>query len=78
MLTSDSPSFRLGKYKPLENYKNDQDQSTQFVGGHGACAAISSRFSIAQCKKHLKILILGGTGIIGPHIVRETVENFVA
>jgi hypothetical protein len=48
------------------------------MGLSGVSAAISSRFSVAQCKKHLKILILGGTGFIGPHIVRETVENFVA
>ncbi len=37
----------------------------------GVSAAMSSRFLVAQGKKHLKILILGGTGfIVG--------ENFVA
>jgi len=37
MLTSDLPSFRLGKYKPVRNNKNDQDQATQFVDWHVAC-----------------------------------------
>ena len=48
------------------------------TGLSGVSAAMSSRFSVAQCKKHLRILILGGTGLIGPHIVREAVENLVA
>ena len=48
------------------------------MGLAGVSAAMSSRFSVAQCKKHLKIPIFGGTGFIRSHIVRKTVENFVA
>ena len=48
------------------------------TGLSGVSTAMSSRFSVARCKKSLKILILGGTGFIGPHIVREALENFVA
>jgi hypothetical protein len=54
------------------------------MGLSGVSAAMSSRFSVAQCKKHLKILILGGTGFRlnqppGDSVcAREIVENFVA
>lgn len=48
------------------------------TGFSGESAAKSSRFSFAQCKRHLKIPILGGTEFIGPHIVHEALENFVA
>jgi 2'-hydroxyisoflavone reductase len=45
------------------------------MGLAGVSAAMSPRSSVAQGKKHLKILILGGTGFIGPHIVREALAR---
>jgi len=45
------------------------------MGLAGVSAAMSPRYSVAQGKKHLKILILGGTGFIGPHIVREALAR---
>jgi len=45
------------------------------LGVAGAGIALSPRFSNAQSKKNLKILVLGGTGYIGPHIVRRALER---
>jgi 2'-hydroxyisoflavone reductase len=40
------------------------------MGLAGVSAAMLPGLSVAQGKKHLKILVLGWTGFIGPHIVR--------
>jgi len=41
----------------------------------GAGLAFAPGTSKAQGKKHLKILVLGGTGFIGPHIVRAALAR---
>jgi 2'-hydroxyisoflavone reductase len=45
------------------------------LGLAGISTMMSPRYSNAQGTKPLKILILGGTGFIGPHIVREALER---
>lgn len=44
-----------------------------FVGGSLACALVGSRPVLAG--KPMKILILGGTGFLGPHTVRAALRN---
>jgi 2'-hydroxyisoflavone reductase len=41
----------------------------------GTGIALSSRVSTASNQKPLKILVLGGTGFIGPHIVRRALDR---
>lgn len=45
------------------------------LGVAGAGLALSPRFSHAKSKKKLKILVLGGTGFIGPHVVRHAISR---
>ena len=45
------------------------------LGVAGAGIALAPGIVKAQSKKVLKILVLGGTGFIGPHIVREALAR---
>ena len=45
------------------------------LGVVGAGLALSSRMVVASKTKALKILVLGGTGFIGPHVVRRALER---
>ena len=45
------------------------------LGLAGVSAALSPRYANAQSQKPLKILILGGTGFIGPHIVQAALDR---
>lgn len=45
------------------------------LGAVGAAVVLAPGFARAQNKKSLKILVLGGTGFIGPHIVREALAR---
>jgi len=45
------------------------------LGAVGASLALTSGISHASNRKSLKILVLGGTGFIGPHVVRRALER---
>ncbi len=45
------------------------------MGVAGISAVLSPRITSAKAEKHLRILILGGTGFIGPHIVRAALAR---
>lgn len=73
MLTSGTPSFRLGEYKPVRNNKNDQDQSTRIVGRRRLILSRLTGFEITLVKNEpCRLLqgIDGGNEMAVPYLSR--------
>ena len=78
MLTSTVPSTRLWSINLSEKIKLIDIKRRDLLIGlcvAGAGVAPSPVLTDAKNQNQLKILVLGGTGFIGPHIVREALAR---